>query len=456
MFLNFMLTAARVIELRANQNAINSAESLLKEFSGIHTVEDNKVANDSFVIKTGDLSFSAEDKNILKDLLALASSLNEMPTQMKEIMQTLAFIPNDMVSELKTGAYNFAVIFTNEPDAIKNLKGAESNPSVKLFLSTKKSDADGLGVPFPGVLCYSAVDKNTFTGPIPRNFQSLLASLSVASFTTINQENFRFLQTLDQKLFYLIDKNKSFEENRNLFNSTAKLCASFARFLFFTPEDVPALIPLLHLKESDYPVLVSLAKEGKGIYRSVSPDSFLAGVQSLMTNQAEKLIFSSPLPENNDSLPVRVINTDTIKSFVEAKNNDVIIAFTSPSCRFCTALEPIFKQLGQILIEKKVPITLGNYNVIENEEPVGFELSGVPTLYLIKKGGANKIDIPSDARTLEGFLKLLAKEGDSSKINIDDFSEHIQNAKEENKENEHSSHDNNEKPEVEDVREDVL
>lgn len=453
MFLNFVLATARVIELRGNQDAITSAESILKEFSTVQAVEDNKITGNNFVIKAGDLSFNADDKNILKDLLALATSLKEMPSEMKEIMQTLAFVNADIVSELKTGAYSFAVIFSNEAEAIKNLKGAESSSTIKLFLSTKKSDADALGVPFPGIMCYSAIDKNTFTGPIPRNYQSLLSSLNVASFTTINQENFRYLQTLDQKLFYIIDNTKSFEESRLMFSSAAKLCASFARFLFFTPEDVPALIPLLNVKDSDYPVLVSLAKEGKGIYRSVTPDSFLNGVQSLMTNQAEKLIFSSPIPEDNNSLPVRVINTDSLKSFIEAKENDVLIAFTSPSCRFCAALEPILKEFGQILLDKKIALTLGNYNVIENEEPTGFELNGVPTLYLYKKGVPTRVDVPSDSRTLEGLLKFIAKEGLTSKINIEEFTQYFKKPEEENKEAEASSHHQDE---LEDVGADAL
>lgn len=433
MFLNLAFAAARSIELRASQDALASAEGILKEFSSVNAIEDSKVLNDQYVIQTQDLSFNAEDKSILKDLLALTSAFKEMPKEIKEIVKSVSLATSDSVSELKTGAYNFAVVFTDEADFIKNLKGAEANSTIKLFLSTKKEEAQALGVPFPGMLSYSSADKNTIIGPIPKTYQSLLSSLNVAAFTTINQENFRFLQTLDQKLFYVIDNKMNYEESKVLFNSNAKLCASFARFLFFAPEDVPALIPLLNVQDSDYPVLVSLAKEGKGIFKGLKAETFLSGVQKLMTNQAEKLVFSSPIPSNNATLPVKVVNTESLESFIDATESDVLIAFTSPSCRFCATLEPIFKQFGQVLLDKKVSISIGSYNVIENEEPVGFELNGVPTLFFIKKGTTQRLDVPADARTLEGLLKFIEKEGVSSKINSEDFSEIIKQSQAEEK-----------------------
>merc|ERR1711911_137614 len=104
---------------------------------------------------------------------------------------------------------------------------------------------------------------------------------------------------------------------------------------------------------------------------------------------------------------------------------DVIVAFTSPRCGYCKALEPVLEKLSEILKNKSVPIKIGNYNIMENEEQSDYPVTGVPTMYFIKKGTSAPVKISDNARSLQEFLKFLSESGSSAKINLADYQEYM-------------------------------
>lgn len=426
MFVHLLSIAARAVELRANSQVfLDSVSNIVKSLPEISTKIDSQVPESEFVIQTENLSFNAANQDGLKEILSITGALREMPEQMHEILGALAFLREDPVSDLKSGAYSFAILFTDSADSIKGLKGIEEVSHIKFFLCTQKALADGLGCPFPGVLAFNSVDKNIFKMPFHHNLQGLVSAITVPAFTKITQENFRHLQTLDQRLFYVIDEAHKFDENKAALNEHAKRCSAFSKFVYFTPEDVPSLIDLLNTSPSEYPLLVSLAREGKGIVRSVTPEGFASAVQALMTRQAEKLVFSSPLPEDNETRPVKVLNTETISKVFESGDRDVLVAFTSPRCGYCKALEPVLEQLSTILGDKSIPIFVGNYNIMENEEQSQFEVTGVPTLFFKKKGADVPVKVPAEIRSLKEFLAYISKEGGTAMIDLSEFSEYL-------------------------------
>lgn len=445
MFAHLLVIAARAVELRASSQAfLNSAEDIVRKLPKISTKVDSQVPESEFVVKTDNLSFNATSPDNLKEILSITGALKEMPEQMHEILGALAFKKEDLVSDLKSGAYSFAVLFTDSSDSIKGLKGIEEITHIKFFLCTQKDLADGLGSPFPGVLAFNAIDKNVFKMPFNHSLQGLVSAITVPAFSKITQDNFRYLQTLDQRLFYIIDEAHKFEENKAIFDEHAKRCSAFAKFVYFAPEDVPSLIDLLNTSPSEYPLMVSLARVGKGIVRSVTSEGFDPAVQALMTHQAEKLVFSATIPEDNETRPVKVLNTETISKVFE-EDKDVLVAFTSPRCGYCRALEPVLEQFATILAEKKVPMFVGNYNIMENEEQAQFEVTGVPTLFFRAKDADAPVKVPSEIRSLKELLTYVSKEGNSAKIDLADFSKHLNDEEEAHvSEDEAESQDNNE------------
>lgn len=430
MFVHLTCAAALAVKLLTAEEG--TARNLVGDSAQTPEIElaiDSQLAKDQYNVLLGDLSIKGTDKALLDEILAISSAMKEIPRDMAQIIHELTLKRDDIISDLKSGAYNFATVFTNDPESIKQLKGIEKANHIRFFFSTSKELADSFQVPFPGVLAYNATDKNLLRLPFRSSFDSLVAAITLPSLSPINQENFKYYQALDQKLFYIINNIGTYEADKKRFGEVAKQCSSFAKFIFFTPEDVPALIPLLKVSDSDYPIMISLATEGKGLVRSVTPESFAPGVQSLITQTAEKILFASVIPEDNESRPVKVLNTHSLPATAEATEKDVLIAFTSPSCKFCQALEPELESVAKILSEKEVPVVIGNYNIMENEELEKFKVSGVPTLFFIKKGTNTPVVVPSDIRSASKLLKYLAEESVASKINLEDYADFMKEEK---------------------------
>ncbi|ELA41973.1 uncharacterized protein VICG_00990 [Vittaforma corneae ATCC 50505] len=460
MFAHFAIIAARMVKIMAPEDGVaNDLITNSARKTDVEYVVDSQLPKGQYNLQLEELSINGASLEDIKKYMSTCSSLRSISSEeIKNVINALSFKKaDDEISDLKSGAYTFALIFANDVESLKNLEGVDRIQHIRFYLFTKKEDADKYGVPFPGVLAYSTADRNWLKMPFRGKLDALVASISIPAFSPISQENFRYFQSLDQKLFYVIDSARSFEENKNDFNEVAKQCSSFAKFIFFTPEDVPALIPLLKLQSSDYPILLSLAREGKGIVRSLKPETFLNGVQSLITQSAEKIVFSSNIPEDNESRPVKVLSTETLPQVLSSSDKDVLIAFTSPSCKFCQALEPELKDFGKILSERNVPILVGNYNIMENEEPASqFEIAGVPTIYFLKKGASTPSKVPSNIRSVPQLLEYISKEGTTSKINLDEYSEYLKvQEKAEPSESEHSEHAHKEESE-EDGQKEIL
>lgn len=444
MFRNLAYVAAMSLKVMIPDG--HSVQDVIGNRTNIEVEVDSSLAKDQYNVLIGEMKISGASKELLKEIINGSSNISNVPKEMKEIINELSMKKKDLVSDLKSGAFNFATIFTNDPEFSKVFKELEKIKGIYLFHSSSKEEADNLGVSFPGVLGFNSEDSNVLILPFHNNIDAVVSAISIPAFSPINQENYKYLQTLEQRLFYVIDNTGSFEENKAKFNSAAKQCSSFAKFIYFTPEDVPALMPLLNVKEGDFPILLSLAGDGKGIVRGVKPEGFLGGVQSLITQTAEKLVFSSTIPEDNESRDVKVLNTASLPLAFSNGEKDVLVSFTSPTCQYCQMLEPELAKFSKILSENNVPIFVGNYNIMENEEPANYKITGVPTIYFLKKGASTAIKVPSDVRNLAQLLDFVSKEGETSKINLENYSEHLK-AKEAEQEAEVSEEDSEEKVE---------
>lgn len=427
--------AARVFELRANDAKLldEVAAFALKD---VKKTVDASLSDGSYIVNSNDMKYETKDKDLAKDFLSINQALNEVPQKMEEILSHLQTIETTLEDDLKSGTKDFAVLFNDDPKSILELKGMETSSHLTFFISTSMAEAAKYGVPFPGILAWNATEKNTLRLPWISSYPALSAAVLLPSFTKLTDGNLKLLQLLDQKLLYFIDFENKFEQNKKTFLSLANPISSSCKILYFPPEKVPALISIMNAKEEEYPLLISLTKEKKGIVRSVKPEGFAEAVDKLLKGEAEKLLFRAPIPEDNETRDVKILNTDTLESFYKDDSSDAIIVFVSPRCGFCKALEPVLKEFTTLLKSKSIKLRVGTYDVNDNEEHPSFSVTGVPALFF-KKQGSSEVERIEKGQSVSNLLKFISTSGVSSKIDLSEYAEII--AKEEQKMNEQAN-----------------
>lgn len=432
MFAYFLTVAARLAEIRArNQAQLDSLNLNNNMPEGVTKVVDTSIPEEQYKIKLGDLEFNPKSSEALEKILSIFSNFQPNHSFMKNVVDNLTSIEEDLERDYKSGTQSFAMIFTDDAELVSTYDKIDSYPDFKFFLYTKKSDADQYKAPFPGVLSYNAREKNIIRMPLTNNFEALVAASILPSFCRIDEQTYKYLQNLDQKLFYIIDNQKNYNSLHKTLLPATKTCSGFAKFVFFDPSEVPDLIKLLKVSDSDYPVMISLANEAKGLVKNISLDNFMHSVTLLIEKKCEKLIFNSEIPEDNESRALKVVNTDSFAKFTDSSEKDVLIVFTSPRCGYCKALEPILIKFSEILKSKEIPISVGNYNIIENETQADFVITGVPSLFFLKKGSKTPEKILENSRTLKDLLTYISTDGVSSKIDISQFQEYLVESKSE-------------------------
>lgn len=135
----------------------------------------------------------------------------------------------------------------------------------------------------------------------------MVSAASLSFFSKVDQESFRRLQELDQPIFYILDKIGSFTSLRSEFSHVMKPLSSKLKFVYFSPEEVPALVKLLDLTESDYPVLVNMNKDGKYAVKNITKNNLSSSVEGIINKKIPTIKFSAKIPEDNESRTVKVL-----------------------------------------------------------------------------------------------------------------------------------------------------
>ncbi|KAI5169217.1 protein disulfide-isomerase A1 [Pancytospora epiphaga] len=425
MFFYIAAVAARSIVLKAlSQEDVAKVADIHSAYDGEVTVEiDPKLEKNSFTVTTGDFNIQAKGKEELKSIIGITEKLEDAPAELPEIFEALKARNADPIEELKTGAVSFTVLFTKDPSHIKNLKGIETTRDMKYFLSSDEEMTRKLNVPFPSVYSYNAVDKVVLSLPFFEEYSSLRAAYSVPPFTRITPSIVKTLQDLAQPVVYVISKRGDYRKIKDEMNHLMKKYASEVKFIFFSPEEISSLITLIGTKDSDYPLLLTMNKEEKLMVRNVNFSNFDESYKKISSKTAEIIKFSAIIPEDNDVRPLKVLNTATVETFMKNQNNDRIIAFTSPHCGYCNQLKPILNQVASMFMANNVDITVAEYNVIANENFRHAEITGVPTLFYLKKGSSELNKLPTEARTLKTIVEYVSKEGVSAVVDPKDYAD---------------------------------
>lgn len=427
MFFHLISVAARTLVFKApsSEELAKVADIYKPSAENLNIVYDAELGKNNFVIESENISIPVEGKEELKTIFELTERFQDIPAEIGDVFESLKTLKSNFVDDLKSGAFSFAIFFTKDADDVKRLQGLETTSGFQYFLSSDEALAEKLGASFPSVLAYNSVDKCVLNLPYYSTFNALHAAMTIKAFSKITPDNFRTLQFLEQNIFYVIDKLENYNKVKESFETMMKGFSSDAKFVYFIPDEIPALIDLINTNESQYPLLINLSKEGKSIVRGLTVDNFVASVNSLIDKTAETLRFVSKIPADNDTRAVKVLNSDVVESVIGNQSVDRLIAFTSPKCSHCHQLKPVFDKFAEALQSRNVDIFIGGYNVIENEEFAHAKITGVPTMYYIKKGSKELIKLPNDARSLQALLEFVAKEGVSASVDLKDYADII-------------------------------
>lgn len=417
-------------------------ELLLEANTFKDDVKDKYKKRENKLLKENEVTLTYNDIKISYKSVDEAIQVYEVLENMKGYMQNLTEIVTEIQtkertfeSDLKSGVYNFIVFFTDKPTDIQKIAAFEQQSGFKIMLSTKKEEAKKVGANFPGIYCYNAEEKNAYTMDLPMSLHNISNAILLKSFDKIGADNIRLFQSWEKKMIYFINnKDASFEDDAKRFSTITKKYTTEAKVLHFKPEDVPLLDKLLKLKDSDYPVMVTLEDKAKYAVKGVTEANMEQGLKDLIAGKAPKVTFASEIPADNDTKLVKVLNTDTIsKERVDTKK-DKFIVFTSPNCGHCKNLKPVLDQLSQALKDKKVEIDFFDYNTIENEPLEDIKIEGVPAIFFKQKGKKDMIKVEGK-RSVAELLTYVSENGVSAKVNTADYPE-LMPKKEETKKDE--------------------
>lgn len=436
LIIHILSVMARDVVLKMRSNVEEKDMQVLHDLSNVALKFDNQMEDKKYIIETEGITAKFNSALDAKEVLKGLSVINNVPKEMEAIVESLKGKKADLVEELKSGAYNFIVFFIDSAEDLNKIRDLNDN-GMRYFLSSDKELAKQLGVSFPGVLGYNSVDKNMVRLPFGTQMSSILAAVTLDSFSKLSTISYQKLQQIEQPIYYIIDANQTFEHFYNELGGMCKEFSSECKFLFFKPAEISTLVELLDVKPEDYPLLVYVTREKKNIVRRLNKDNFVENVQNMLNNKLESIKFASKLPEDNDSRGLQVLNTYTIEDFINNDSVDRLVAFTASSCQYCIMMRPEVELLGKELKKKNLPILCGDYNFVENEEVPGIIVDKVPLILFIKKGTKEVIPVDEGVRTFSGLIEYLEKNA-SFIIKASEYAEMTKPNKEEGFSEKHS------------------
>ncbi|KAI4292484.1 hypothetical protein PAPHI01_1758 [Pancytospora philotis] len=400
----------------------NSNESLA-QVANLHTTCDREVetkvdeslSGDAYAVRINGVSVPAKDAEEVAMLLGISEKLNETPADMFDICSSLKDVTADPNANLRTGAASFAIVFVDNAEDIKRLGGIEENVHVRHFISSDAELAKSLGTPFPGVFSYNAIERTVLPLPLYSAFAATNAATTVDAFTRIKPSNVKFIQELEQPLHYVIDKRENYRTLKDAYGVALRGFSAFSKFLFFYPEEVPALVKLANIQESDYPLIITLGADGKYIVRNINRKPIVDTLRNLLAREnVERLAFTAEIPVDNETRPVKVVGSATVPQIIADTSMDRLIAVMSPNCHYCKMLQPELMRFASTLQDKKLNIFVGAFNVVENEEFAPAKVTGVPVLFFIKKDSEELIQLPANVRTFDTLAAFVAEHASSA------------------------------------------
>lgn len=280
---------------------------------------------------------------------------------------------------------------------------------------TKKSDKEKL-------YCYrndeGKVEFNSDKGSI----EDFMSTEIFPLFGSINTENYRFYADSSKELVWVCATNEQFEELKGEVRLAANELRDKVHFVLLSiPEYADHAKASLGLNE--YPSLAFQSAEGR--YILPNPKESLKNHKDIVEffknveeGKVPKSLRSEPIPEEDESAPVKVVVGDSFMDIVMNSGKDVLLEIYAPWCGHCKKLEPIYEELGRKL-KPYNSIIIAKMDGTLNESPVkSFDWSGFPTIYFVKAG--SEIPLPYEGeRTLKGFIDFLNKHATNTPFEVE-------------------------------------
>ena len=422
LFLSPIWTRSVVFHTRSSDSIqqLAAARPFELDESRTHIVYNDELKDTQSFLELDGMKLEPTPKMDINELVRFANKFDELPSDIESICTSLP-TSLSLSDQLKSGAQSFIIFFTSDPSQLLKLDAISEIKYFRLFVSKDESLASKLATPFPGVYVYDSAQRIGFSSDFPSASESLLSLISIDAFSRITSPAMaNYFKSLEQQLFYIIDKPENYMKCKTATADAISKLASKGKFVFFTPKEIQAFIDNVKLEDKDYPAIVHMNEESKKIVRSFKYDEFYNAINSIFDSTAETFRFISALPEDNESRIIKVENSDTILDSFKNISVDRMYFFNSPTCQYCRALLPVITEFAKIMKKNNIPIYIGEYNVFENEELEGYKITGVPALYYAKKGSEKMEEMQMKKRNMDELVELVLSMAESAKFNKDE------------------------------------
>lgn len=357
-------------------------------------------------------SFENKDSSKILGLLGLFSKFDATYSDMPEIAERLEGLEGESeYDEIKRGGRSFAIFFVNEENVTK-LRDGES--MLKIFLSTDSELAERLGAPFPGIYGYNAEDKISYTLEVREDYLRASKTIAMPLLGLITGDNVDIYEAAESPTFYILAKPEMHENLKSKFRDVAKRLRNRAKLCLMAYDRSRTNIGRMGLSEEDLPAILIIREGVKYREPKITPESVEAFATGFLGGTLKPFALSGVEPEDNEKNAVKVIVHNGRERWLGDRTRDKLVVFHAPWCKFCKDLKPVIQKLGEH-VQKYASdkVMVGMFDMTENDIPE-FEVSGYPTIYLIKAKTNEPVLFEGGDRSMERLAEFLYVHGSNN------------------------------------------
>lgn len=286
---------------------------------------------------------------------------------------------------------------------------------------------------FPTVVLYKHFDnmKDVYEGSFHGDqIEDFIKVNAVPNLATIRTETFMDYVDAGRPLVYIFSDS---EEAKNaLHEKLAPVAEKYKgkfSFVHIDANEYPSQADFLNLKRDQWPALsIHNFKTGARYPLDQATDlKDVTKVEEFLDNvhqdNVKPAIKSQSFVDRKEGDAIQVVVGKDFEDIVLDKSKDVFIEIYAPWCPHCRAMEPTWKQLGEVMQEHNAEesnIVVAKMDGSINDVPpsAGFHVTGFPTIKFIKANTNEVVDYHGH-RTLNDFVKFINEHRTSNSFNID-------------------------------------
>jgi thiol-disulfide isomerase/thioredoxin len=411
-----------VYSFMSEENRSGEHESIDANFVSCAADDNNKCIKDKMCVEhEGRRIYLKEDEGeILRDVVSTLSSYNAPSSDIGEIIKSLNISEDkdddDEISLLRRGRVSFGILFVDD-ESIKRIPNHAAS-EIHLFLSTDRKLAESLNVPFPGIYGFNSLDFVEYKLGVSDGYARALAIITSPILKEVTVDILKTFEGTGLPIFYIFCPESDFGRIQKEMKSTCKAHRERAKVGMIPYKRERSNLSHFGIVEEDLPAAI-LIDGGRRKYREtkLTKDTLNKFINEFLAGIRPPYEMSGKEPEDNGTRNVKVVVRGNHEKYIYDKSRDTLVVFHSPHCRFCVELKPIVEKLGE-LVKKNTSdkVLVCTVDLTENDMPE-FEVTGYPTLYLVKAGSNEAVKYDKGGRTLEE-LSAFIKERGTHKVDV--------------------------------------